>query len=116
NQKGISTGSQDKVQWMRKIEKITKKLGVPMFVLAATKENAYRKPETGMWDYFSCKLNQFKTIDKSESVYVGDAAGRDEDYSDSDRKFADNVGIAFQTPKCWGKDSVFPFPFHSGGC
>ena len=42
----------------------------------------------------------------SESVYVGDAAGRKkggdrvaDDFSDSDRVFVKNVGIRFQTPE-----------------
>lgn len=45
---------------------------VPMEVYAATDENHFRKPATGMWDYFAQGLN----IDKSKSYYVGDAAGR----------------------------------------
>ncbi|XP_033097670.1 uncharacterized protein LOC117101646 isoform X2 [Anneissia japonica] len=96
NQNGIGTGSQDKEEWMDKIEKITAELGVPMYVLAATEKNKYRKPNVGMWDYYSCTLNQFKTIDKDKSIYVGDAAGRPDDFSDSDKKFAENIGIAFK--------------------
>jgi hypothetical protein len=46
-------------------------------------------------------------IDISESLYVGDAAGRADgwkpkakkDHSCGDRKFADNIGIKFQTPE-----------------
>ncbi|XP_071956123.1 uncharacterized protein [Antedon mediterranea] len=96
NQNGIESGAQDKDEWMAKVEKITSDLDVPMFVLAATTKNKYRKPDTGMWDYYSCTLNQFKTIDKENAVYVGDAAGRPDDFSDSDKKFAENVGIQFE--------------------
>lgn len=44
-------------------------------------------------------------IDMKESFYCGDAAGRpktasrNKDFSDSDIKFALNVGLAFKTPE-----------------
>ena len=46
-------------------------------------------------------------LDMSQSMYIGDAAGRingwklgaARDFSDSDRAFAFNLGIAFQTPE-----------------
>ncbi|XP_028397112.1 uncharacterized protein LOC114520949 isoform X2 [Dendronephthya gigantea] len=99
NQGGIGLGLQDKLEWMEKIEDITSQLNIPIFVLAATKENNYRKPDVGMWEYYYCTLNQFKMINMKTAIYVGDAAGRPNDHGDSDRKFAENVGIAFQTPE-----------------
>lgn len=36
----------------------------------------YRKPCTGMWDYLESTENGDIKIDRSQSVYVGDAAGR----------------------------------------
>lgn len=104
NQAGISTGAQDKEKWMTKIEHITAELGLPMFVLAATEKNNYRKPKKGMWEYYSCTLNQFKSIDMTNALYVGDAAGRQGDISDSDKRFAENVGIAFHTPEEYFED------------
>ena len=38
-------------------------------------------------------------IDLEKSFYVGDAAGRKNDFSCSDRKFAFNIGINFYTPE-----------------
>lgn len=99
NQNGIGNGKQNKTQWMAKIEQVTAALGVPMYVIAATEDNDYRKPETGMWDYYSCTLNQFSLIDKSKAMYCGDAAGRPNDIGDSDKMFAQNVGISFYTPE-----------------
>lgn len=99
NQGGIGLGYQNKLQWMNKVESITSELDLPMYVLAATEENNYRKPDIGMWEYYKCTLNQFKEIDMKTAVYVGDAAGRPGDHSDSDKKFAENIGIAFQTPE-----------------
>lgn len=37
--------------------------------------------------------------DKKESYFVGDAAGRANDFASTDRKFALNVGIQFYTPE-----------------
>jgi hypothetical protein len=37
--------------------------------------------------------------DKSASYYVGDAAGRANDFASTDRKFALNVGVQFYTPE-----------------
>ena len=99
NQRGIGLGYQNKTQWMNKIENITSQLGVPMFVLAATDKNSYRKPDIGMWKYYKCTLNQFKDIDMNTAVYVGNAAGRPGDHNNSDKKFAENIGIAFYTPE-----------------
>ena len=99
NQAGIGIGVQNKLQWMTKIEDITAQLGLPMYVLAATKKNSYRKPNTGMWEYYTCTMNQFKTTNMGTAVYVGDAAGNLDDHSNSDRMFAKNIGIAFQTPE-----------------
>jgi len=39
------------------------------------------------------------TIDKTDSYFVGDAAGRADDFASTDRKFALNVGIKFLTPE-----------------
>ena len=50
-------------------------------------------------------LNEKEEINMKKSFYCGDAAGRpktadhNKDFSDSDRKFAINVGIDFHTPE-----------------
>jgi bifunctional polynucleotide phosphatase/kinase len=36
---------------------------------------------------------------KLDALFVGDAAGRKNDYSDCDRHFCDNLGIRFFTPE-----------------
>lgn len=56
-----------------------------------------RKPRLGM---FECLELDLKTaVDKDKSVYVGDAAGRKGDFSDSDKQFAINCGVKFLTPE-----------------
>ena len=65
-------------------------------ILAATKEDIYRKPNIG-W------LSTLQFTDKSKSFYCGDAAGRPDDFSDSDIKFAQNAGLTFYLP-----EQIFP--------
>lgn len=58
-----------------------------MDVFLATSKDEFRKPETGMWDFF---MTEAKTTDGEEEIdvaasfFVGDAAGRRFDFSDSD--------------------------------
>eukprot|EP00041_Stephanoeca_diplocostata_P013628 m.240111 g.240111 ORF g.240111 m.240111 type:complete len:456 (-) comp19409_c0_seq1:461-1828(-) len=77
--------------------------GTPIHVLVAVRGTSKqshhcRKPSRGMWDYFlgACKEN-FSGDLSATSFYVGDAAGRPSDFSDSDKKFAENIGVKFYT-------------------
>ncbi|KAF7724376.1 hypothetical protein EC973_001101 [Apophysomyces ossiformis] len=82
-------------------------LAVPVWILAAMNKDQYRKPMTGMWDFLEEKENEGVPIDRSQSFYVGDAAGREagwkltmkKDHSCVDRKFAANIGLKFHTPE-----------------
>ncbi|GBN65235.1 Bifunctional polynucleotide phosphatase/kinase [Araneus ventricosus] len=75
--------------------------------MVSTGSGKYRKPNTGMWDYFVQKCNQGMPVDIESSLYVGDAAGRPDnwapkkkkDFSCADRLFALNVGLKFLTPE-----------------
>ena len=57
----------------------------------------YRKPRTGMFKYLKNELGI--KINKKESFYVGDMAGRENDKYDTDLKFALNLKIKFMTPE-----------------
>lgn len=77
-------------------------------IIMATKQDYYRKPNTGMWDFIERKLNKRNIkIDKKNSFYVGDAAGRlkinklKKDFACSDRMFALNLKITFFTPEIY---------------
>lgn len=79
-----------------------------LVLVAAMKRNVHRKPCTGMWHYYQeILLGNPKNILLEESFYVGDAAGRPkgwrpgagQDFASSDRKFALNLGITFNTPE-----------------
>lgn len=73
-----------------------------MQVFIASHEDEYRKPGTKMWDVLVSNNGGVK-IKKEDSFFCGDAAGRKDgkhkDFSDSDLKFALNVGIQFKTPE-----------------
>jgi bifunctional polynucleotide phosphatase/kinase len=61
-------------------------LGLPMYLYAATEHDVYRKPRIGMWTALIQDLGVPEgQIDIEESIFVGDAAGRKGDHSDSDR-------------------------------
>jgi len=103
NQAGIEKKKLTPKSFQGKTDNILKELGVPVMVFASTGENQFRKPSTYMWDLFIKKYNGAAEVDKSQSVYVGDAAGRPKgwapgakkDFSCSDRMFAANIGIGY---------------------
>ncbi|KAG0706419.1 polynucleotide kinase 3 phosphatase-domain-containing protein [Suillus ampliporus] len=87
--------------WKKKIPLISAALpSVPFRLFAASAKDGFRKPMTGMWDelerIFAADGIQ---IDKDASFFVGDAAGRTNDFASTDRKWAVNVGIPFYTPE-----------------
>uniref|UniRef100_A0A803LVS5 PARP-type domain-containing protein n=1 Tax=Chenopodium quinoa TaxID=63459 RepID=A0A803LVS5_CHEQI len=59
----------------------------------------YRKPKTGMWHVMEQHFNSGIPVDMDQSFYVGDAAGRKNDHSDADIKFAQGVGLKFYVPE-----------------
>lgn len=103
NQKGVQVGKTTVAEIQAKIEAVVEELGVPMAALAAIGDDEYRKPCPGMWTFYSTQINPQATI--SQSIYVGDAAGRPargsrkKDFNDTDLKFARNLEIDFKTPE-----------------
>ncbi|KAK9143898.1 hypothetical protein Syun_013298 [Stephania yunnanensis] len=51
-------------------------------------QDPFRKPKPGMWRIMEQQFNSGIAIDMDQSFYVGDAAGRHNDHSDADIKFA----------------------------
>ncbi|KAF8412171.1 hypothetical protein HHK36_000130 [Tetracentron sinense] len=62
-------------------------------------EDPYRKPKPGMWSIMEQQFNSGIMIDIDQSFYVGDAAGRINDHSDADIKFAQAIGLKFYVPE-----------------
>jgi len=66
---------------------------------------ASQKPST---DLFNATFPRF---DKTKALYVGDAAGRKDDWSDKDRVFAERLGVAFHVPEdMFPLDEAKPLP------
>jgi bifunctional polynucleotide phosphatase/kinase len=78
-----------------KIMNIIKQFNVKISVFISYQDDFYRKPLTGMWDLMS----EYVSINKKECFYVGDAAGRKNDFSNSDMNFANNIKIIFLIPE-----------------
>lgn len=94
----------------QKASAILTQLDIPTSIYAATGKDVFRKPRAGMWKEL-CEDYGLQDVDKEGSIFVGDAGGRiavpasagrkaiAKDFSCSDRNFAHNVGIAYQTPE-----------------
>lgn len=86
--------------WKDKVTMVITKLNLPIRLYAATEDDEYRKPRTGMFAQLVSDLgNDVELIDMKESFFVGDAAGRAGDHSAGDRRFAENIEIPFKTPE-----------------
>lgn len=139
NQSGLSKSKNaDKLLWRKALKEVfefmfsktDKKCG---FFYAAKQEDIYRKPNIGMWLELKKDIKEKFDLDQDyklqfskKSFFCGDAAGRTKpsilkrkinpknkkgDFSDSDRKFALNVGLKFMTPEEFylGKDDNATF-------
>ncbi|KAL4456188.1 hypothetical protein ABPG74_014149 [Tetrahymena malaccensis] len=101
NQGGVGKNHTTHKEINTKITNIANELQLPIFALYATQEDENKKPNKGMWEYFISKIKTKPTFDQQNSFYCGDAAGRKapvKDFSDSDLKFALNIGLTFYTP------------------
>ena len=79
--------------------------GIPVVGLFSIGDKGrFRKPAPGMLDYAMGQAGDgsgLEMLDRAKSCYVGDAAGRKKDFSNSDYKMAVNAGIAFHTPEAF---------------
>ncbi|KAK7425094.1 DNA kinase/phosphatase Pnk1 [Neonectria punicea] len=113
NYKGPKASVQKRVgEFKQKCSAVLSSLDLPTTVYAATSQDIYRKPRTGMWTEL-CDDYDIEDVDLENSIFVGDAGGRTaslgkgtdgvvpvaKDFSCSDRNFAHNTGIKYQTPE-----------------
>lgn len=102
NQKGIKSQVQIE-SWQNKLNDIMKYINLH-FIFASFKDDRYRKPMIGSWDYIKEQLKGLNI--SNEIIYVGDACGREGDHSDTDIKFALNCNFTFYTPEKFFKIKV----------
>ena len=115
NQGGIETGHVDITNWLRKFKYIQSALkeflncdddlGIDVmgaFCPVNDKGQPSRKPNTGMLRYLLSTIddrwddfNSIHHIPKSLMVMIGDASGKPGDFSNSDKKTAENFGINY---------------------
>ena len=89
--------NQSKKWKCEQIQMVMKQLEIPLFVVIATDKVEY-KPNPILFNM----PFEGNNINKEESFFVGDALGRKSDFSDSDKVFADNIGI-----KCYSPEDIF---------
>lgn len=97
NQMGVSKGKIKLDTLKNKIKNVIDFLKLNFTIICAFNDDNFRKPRMKMWD--------FVLGDKENSFYCGDAGGLvkrkinnkqiDKDFSDTDLKFARNVGLKF---------------------
>jgi len=98
NQKILSKNPDNIPEWKNKIHDIVITIDRPILVLASLCSDNFRKPFTKLWDMYIKNTS-------TDSFYCGDAGGLSarkicnkkvcKDFSDSDKKFAVNLGINF---------------------
>ena len=103
NQGGIESGFVDRYDFKSKSEYITRAIGeycgckcYGMYCETNNKSDLYRKPNTGMLEELmeSYVGDDFDSI-KQKSLMIGDASGKEGQFSDSDKKTAENFDIDY---------------------
>lgn len=89
--------NQSKAWKHEQIQLVANTLDIPMFIVVATEKADY-KPNPALFHRF---MGEHK-INKEKSFFIGDALGRKADFSDSDKVFAENIGIP-----CYSPEQVF---------
>jgi len=113
NQANLSKYKED---FKTKIEEVVDSLReasitLPILLYAANGYSSCRKPHTGIISqYLLPLLKEHKVGRIKELLYVGDAAGRKGDHSDSDRKFLMNIALYIRSKKVNSETPYFQEP------
>ena len=106
NQKGLKNNQQI-INWIDKIKSIRQVIQFD-FIFASLIDDQYRKPIPNSLEFIK---KQFVNVDWNEIninkkiYYIGDAFGRQSDFSDTDIKYAINCKFKFKTPEIFFKIS-----------
>jgi bifunctional polynucleotide phosphatase/kinase len=89
-------------EWkVKMIQTVIKTLKIPFTVIIGMQKN-FQKPNPAL---FQEAISEF---DNKNSIYVGDAAGREGDWANKDKVFAESLNIPFYTP-----EEVFPMEYRN---
>ena len=103
NQGGIERGFVDSGHFTTKLNYICKSIEeycncscYGTYCVSNNKSDQFRKPNVGMLEYLT-ELNVGDDFDciKRKSLMIGDASGKEGQFSDSDKKTAENFGIDY---------------------
>jgi len=101
NQKGLKNKEMIN-NWIIKIKNILLEINID-FVFVSLKDDRFRKPMIGSWEYIYDKIffqtSNINDILLNKIYYIGDAFGRKNDFSDTDLKFAINCKFKSKTPE-----------------
>ena len=100
NQGGLKTPNQIS-EWKEKLDEIKDKINID-FVFASIVSDRFRKPLPGSYEFISNRINNVgwtKLLSLKKIYYIGDAFGRENDFSDGDIKYAINCGFKPMTPE-----------------
>jgi bifunctional polynucleotide phosphatase/kinase len=86
--------NQSKDWKVTQIQTVASSLEIPIFIVIAMQKCDY-KPNPVLYDV----LVGSHTFDKDASFFVGDALGRKGDWADSDKVFAQNIGLKCHSPE-----------------
>ena len=98
NEKGFTLvifTNQSKIWKIDQIKQVVKKLEpIPIHVFIAT-DKKYYKPNLDLFNFCLTSVTEFEL---KNSLFIGDALGRKSDFSDSDKVFAERIGIPILSP------------------
>jgi bifunctional polynucleotide phosphatase/kinase len=94
----ISNQTKNTEMKLQQINNVLSTLKIPSLISVGY-EDIDKKPNRTMFDI----IIKNKKIDMKKSFFVGDALGRQEDWSDIDKKFAENINIK----KIYSPDDLF---------
>jgi len=78
------------------IQLVAKTLSIPIFIVIATEKQEYKPNLISFTTLVGCDESM---IDKDASFFVGDALGRKNDFADTDKLFAEAIGIRWISPE-----------------
>ena len=103
NQGGIDNGRVNRLHFSHKLDYICSAIKEycdchcdAAYCVTNNKSNPNRKPNVGMLSYFIERyFDDLRDYVKSASLMIGDASGKEGQFSDSDKKTAENFGIDY---------------------